>query len=172
MYDEFQDVWAGVVAGGIEFHVVQDDLVHVQVGVDEGFPVPGGFGDVMAARVDDAAAAAAGRVVQFGEGSAFDQVGRIHVLSEILVDVEDVAAPFDGDVLDRILPFRVVIGIWCQIEDDAFLVERRLGQRHIIFPTDERAHGTPRRLDHGEIRRRVMRISPDIAFCPSRLIFR
>lgn len=51
MYDEFQDVWAGVVAGGVEFHVAQDDLVHVQVGVDDGFPVPDGLGDVVTARI-------------------------------------------------------------------------------------------------------------------------
>lgn len=70
MYDEFQDVWAGVVAGGVEFHVAQDDLVHVQVGVDDGFPVPDGLGDVVTARIDDAAAAAAGRVVQFGLATA------------------------------------------------------------------------------------------------------
>lgn len=136
MYDEFQDVWPGVVAGGIEFHVTQDHLIHIQVGVDYGFPVPHGFCDVMAARVDDAAAATAGRIIQFGNGCAFNQIGGIHVLGEILVDVEDVAAPFDGDMLDRILPFRVVIGIRCQIEADAFLVQGRPGQGHVVFPAD------------------------------------
>lgn len=108
MYDEFQDVWPGVVAGGVKFHVAQDDLV--QVGVDDGFLVPDGFGNVMAARVDDAAAAAAGPLIQLRYGFAFNQVCRIHVLGKILVDVENVAAPFDGDMLDRILPFPAGLG--------------------------------------------------------------
>ena len=125
----------------------------------------------MAARVDDAAAAAAGPLIQLRYGFAFNQVCRIHVLGKILVDVENVAAPFDGDMLDRILPFRVVIGIRCQIEADAFLVQGRPGQGHVIFPANERTHGPPRCLDNGEICRRVMGIGPDIAFCPSRLDF-
>ena len=74
-------------------------------------------------------------------------------------------------MLDRILPFRVVIGIRCQIEADAFLVQGRPGQGHVIFPANERTHGPPRCLDNGEICRRVMGIGPDIAFCPSRLDF-
>lgn len=133
MYDEFQDVWPGVVAGGIEFHVTQDHLIHIQVGVDHGFPVPHGLRDVMAARVDDAAAATAGRVIQFGNGCAFNQIGGVHVLGEILVDVKNVATPFDGDVFYRILPFWVIIGIRCQIEADALLVESRPGQGHVVL---------------------------------------
>ena len=161
----------GVVAGGIEFHVTQDNLIHIQVGVDYGFLVPHGFGNVMAARVDDAAAATAGCVIQFGNGCAFNQIGGVHVLGEILVYVEDVAAPFDGDVFDRILPFWVIVRIRCQIEADAFLVQGRPGQGHVIFPANEGTHGTPRCLDDGEICRRVMGIGPDIPFRPSRLDF-
>ena len=171
MYDEFQDVRPGVVAGGVKFHVAQDHLIHIQIGVDDGFPVPHGFCDVMAARVDDAAAATAGCVIQFGNGCAFNQIGGVHVLGEILVDVENVATPFDGDVFDRILPFWVIIGIRSYIEADAFLVERRPGQGHVVFPADEGTHGPPRRLDDGEIRGWLMRVGPDIAFGTGRLDF-
>ena len=71
MNDEFEDIRAAVMAGRVEFHVAQGDLIHIEVGVDDGFFIPNGLGDVMAAGIDDAAAAAAGGGIQFVDGARF-----------------------------------------------------------------------------------------------------
>ena len=167
--DEFENIGTAVMAGSIKFHVAQSDLIHVEIGIDEGFLVPNRLGEIMTAGIDDAAAAAAGRVIQFIDGALFHQVGGIHGLGKVLIDVKDVAVTFDSNVLDRILPFGIVVGIRCQIEADALLIEGRPGQRHVIFPANEGSHGSPRRLDDRKIRRRNVRIGPDIAFGTGRV---
>ena len=125
----------------------------------------------MAAWVDDAAATAARLFVQPIDGFFFGQIIRIHILREILIHIEHVATPFDGDMLHRVLPFRIVVRIRRQIEADALLIQGRASQGHVIFPANERPHGAPGRLDDGEIRRRHVRIGPDVAFSASRLDF-
>lgn len=69
--DEFENIGTAVMAGSIEFHVAQSDLSHVEIGIDEGFFVPNGLGNVMAAGIDDAAAAAAGLIIQFIDSALF-----------------------------------------------------------------------------------------------------
>lgn len=54
--DKFEDIGTAVVAGSVEFHVAQGDLIHVEVGIDEGFLVPNGLGEIMTTGIDDAAA--------------------------------------------------------------------------------------------------------------------
>ena len=52
----------------------------------------------------------------------FQKRRRIHVFSELLIDIEHVAVYFNGDMLDRILPFGIVIGVGCQIEGNSFFI--------------------------------------------------
>lgn len=54
--DEFENIGTAVMAGSIKFHVAQSDLIHVEIGIDEGFLVPNRLGEIMTAGIDDAAA--------------------------------------------------------------------------------------------------------------------
>lgn len=56
------------------------------------------------------------------------------------------------------LPFRIVIGIWRNVNGDPLLIERYPSKRHIAFPTDHAADRSPRRFGNREII--LIRISP------------
>ena len=118
----------------------------------------------MAIGVDDAAAANARFIFQAADFFLFQKGRGIHVFSEILIDVEHVAVPFDSNVLDRILPFGVVVGIGSQIEGHSFFIQGDAGQGHVVFPADQASHAAPFRIDHGKVRFRYMGVGPDIAF--------
>lgn len=49
--NEFEDIGTAVMAGSVEFHMAQSDLSHVEIGVDEGFLVPNGLGEIMTAGI-------------------------------------------------------------------------------------------------------------------------
>jgi hypothetical protein len=68
------------------------------------------------------------------------QVSRIVSFPDDHVGVDEEAFSLDGDVTDGVPPLRIVVGIWRNIQSDAFLVEGRADERHVAFPADQISH--------------------------------
>ena len=75
----------------------------------------------------------------------------VHLLGEHHVGVDEEAVALDGNVLDGVLPFGVIVGVGGNVEGNALLVQRHAGKGHITLPADQVAHGAPGRFRNGEV---------------------
>ena len=169
VHHEAHGVRARVVADGVELPLACGRQLHVECGVQDAVAVPQRLGarHVVAGRVHHAAAAAVDHLWQSADFVRGAQVRRVVVAHDVRGTVHHVAAALDCDVLHRGLPLRVAVGVGREVDADALLVQRRACERHEVLPADERAHGTPRRLAHGE--EVVLRIAPHQVLRPGGL---
>ena len=132
------------MAAHIVLHFACGRLLHIQLGVNDFFPIPYRIGDHMAIGIHHTAAAATGDIRQPAD-LFFPALGLgVVCLCKVHIAVDEEAVAFDGDMTDAILPFRVVIGVGRNIDGDPFLVKGHPGQRHVAFPADQIAHGPPK----------------------------
>ena len=153
---------------GVKLHAAGGDLGHIQVRVDDALHVPHGLRLVAAVGINDAAAAAAEDAPRLGcHLVAGSQILRVRILRDNHIAVHHIAAPFQRDVTDRVLPLGIVIGVAGNIQTDALLIESHPRQRHVALPANHAAHRSPGRLHHREII--LIRIAPHAALLPRRL---
>ena len=117
--------------------------------------------------VDDAAAAAAGDVVQVRDLVRAVQPGGVVRAVKDHVAVDEVAPALERDVLHGGLPLGVVVRVRRDVERHALFIQRRARQRHIALPADEAAHRAPRRVHDREIP--AVGVAPDHALGPGGL---
>lgn len=144
----------------VELPLTCSNLLQVERCVQDAVRIPQRLGarHVVAGRVYHAAAAAVDHLGQARDLGGCAKVCRVVVAHDVRCAVYHVAAALDCDVLHRGLPLRVAVGVGREVDADALLVQCRACERHEVLPADERAHGTPRRLAHGEVV--VLRVAP------------
>ena len=150
------------MAADVKFHLAGGCLVHIQLRIDDGLPVPDRLGQKMAVRIDDTASSAA-----YGLGQAVDlllaaESLRIHIAGEIHVAVDKEAVALNGNMADGGLPFLVVVGVGRKVEGDSLLIQGHPGEGHIALPADHAAHRAPGRLGDGKVC--LVGVSPDNPF--------
>ena len=101
-------------------------------GINNSFFVPYRFCQVMPIRVNNAAAAAAHFFRQFSNFILRLQICRVSITCKVHIAVYKIAVPFNSNMLNCALPFIIIIGIWRNIQSNAFLIKRGSCQRHIL----------------------------------------
>ena len=105
----------------------------------------------MAVGVHHAASAPAGDVAQLFDLLRAVEILGVHLLGEHHVGVDEEAVALDGNVLDGVLPFGVIVGVGGNVEGNALLIQRHAGKGHIALPADQIAHRSPGGIGDGEI---------------------
>ena len=96
-------------------------------------------------------------------------VARVVFPFEEHIGINEVTAPLKTDVPRCVDPRIHVIRVRCNEDVYAALIERRTGERHIVFPADKTAKWPPRALHRWEIS--TIRVAPNKPLRTGRLEF-
>ena len=108
------------MAAAVKLHAAGGNLLHVKIGVNNGFFVPDGFACFVAEGVDDAAAAAAGNNGKTGNLIGAALRFRIVRFAENEVGIYKVAVAFNCNMANRVLPLGVVVRVRRNVDRNAF----------------------------------------------------
>ena len=131
----------------VKLHLGSSCPSKIEVGDDEFLPIPYRLREKLTERINNTTPTAAGDLWQtINLLLTVELVARVVFPFEEHIGINEVTAPLKTDVPRCVDPRIHVIRVRCNEDIYAALIERRTGERHIVFPADKTAEWPPRAL--------------------------